>query len=441
MYQDTSSPYDAKKLTTKQGVSHSFIKVIGPGLLFAGSAIGVSHLVQSTRAGAMYGLGLVIFILLANFAKYPCFLFAPRYAAATGRSVLSSYRRQGRPALVFYGLSTLLTMFIATAVTLLVASGLIKATLNLDVGILPIAFCISIIGISLLQIGNYHWFDRIMKLLVLILTVFTIVATILVFPTINWQDSGMLIPETFDLATILFIAALVGWMPTPPDVSVWQSLWTVEKIRDAGYMPTTKEAKLDFDIGYIVTIILAICFVIMGTAVMHGTDRVFESGAASFATQIINLYRQALGDWSGALVGIAAFSVLFSTFLTVLDGFPRGLANLILCFEGKDESIEVLEEIDTLRKNMTTVIMIIMVIVSLIILQLFFSHFQKMIDFAATISFLTAPVFAYLNHRAIVGKEVNPEARPGFWLRIWSIAGIATLSCFSVAYLYLTLAY
>ena len=37
----------------------SFAKVIGPGLLFAGSAVGVSHLVQSTRAGALYGLGLV----------------------------------------------------------------------------------------------------------------------------------------------------------------------------------------------------------------------------------------------------------------------------------------------------------------------------------------------------------------------------------------------
>ena len=28
---------------------------IGPGLMFAGAAIGVSHLVQSTRAGAEFG--------------------------------------------------------------------------------------------------------------------------------------------------------------------------------------------------------------------------------------------------------------------------------------------------------------------------------------------------------------------------------------------------
>ncbi len=34
----------------------SILKKLGPGLLFAGAAIGVSHLVQSTKAGADFGL-------------------------------------------------------------------------------------------------------------------------------------------------------------------------------------------------------------------------------------------------------------------------------------------------------------------------------------------------------------------------------------------------
>ena len=44
-------------------------KKLGPGLLFAGAAIGVSHLVQSTRAGAEYGLTLLWAIILANLFK------------------------------------------------------------------------------------------------------------------------------------------------------------------------------------------------------------------------------------------------------------------------------------------------------------------------------------------------------------------------------------
>ena len=72
------------------------IQKLGPGLLFAGAAIGVSHLVQSTRAGADFGLGLLWALLLVNFFKYPFFQFGPRYALATGESLLSGYAKLGR---------------------------------------------------------------------------------------------------------------------------------------------------------------------------------------------------------------------------------------------------------------------------------------------------------------------------------------------------------
>lgn len=49
------------------------ISKLGPGLLFAGAAIGVSHLVQSTRAGADFGWGLIWALILVNIFKYPFF--------------------------------------------------------------------------------------------------------------------------------------------------------------------------------------------------------------------------------------------------------------------------------------------------------------------------------------------------------------------------------
>jgi len=54
-----------------------FISMMGPGLLYAGAAIGVSHLVQSTRAGAMYGFAVVWAVVLANVMKYPFFNLGP----------------------------------------------------------------------------------------------------------------------------------------------------------------------------------------------------------------------------------------------------------------------------------------------------------------------------------------------------------------------------
>ena len=41
----------------KKSISHeNILKTLGPGILFASTAIGVSHLVQSTKAGALFGL-------------------------------------------------------------------------------------------------------------------------------------------------------------------------------------------------------------------------------------------------------------------------------------------------------------------------------------------------------------------------------------------------
>ena len=50
-------------------------KKLGPGLLFAGAAIGVSHLVQSTRAGADFGWGLLWALLIVNLFKFPLLIF------------------------------------------------------------------------------------------------------------------------------------------------------------------------------------------------------------------------------------------------------------------------------------------------------------------------------------------------------------------------------
>ncbi len=65
----------------------------GPGILWAATAIGVSHLVQSTRAGASAGFGLAGVILIALVLKYPFFEYGPRYAAATGQSLVEGYAR------------------------------------------------------------------------------------------------------------------------------------------------------------------------------------------------------------------------------------------------------------------------------------------------------------------------------------------------------------
>ena len=89
-----------------------FWRALGPGVLFAGAAIGTSHLVQSTRAGALFGLGFLGIIIFANLIKYPAFSFGPAYTAATGESLIDGYARLGKWVVAVVSLGLLLVQAI-----------------------------------------------------------------------------------------------------------------------------------------------------------------------------------------------------------------------------------------------------------------------------------------------------------------------------------------
>src|SRR5690606_12195885 len=137
--------------------------------------------------------------------------------------------------------------------------------------------------------------------------------------------------------SLLFIAAFMGWMPSAIDVAVWQSLWVLARRDDTGHVPTVRESMIDFHIGYIGTVILAACFMLMGAGVMFHTGRTFAESAPGFANQVISLYTETLGSWVAPVVGVAAFAVMFSTTLTVVDGFPRAISVLVARLRGPEE--------------------------------------------------------------------------------------------------------
>ncbi len=415
---------------TSRPRASGLLRVIGPGLLFAGAAVGVSHLVQSTRAGAEYGLGLLGLILVACAVKYPAFSFGPRYAAATGRSLLWGYRRRGSWAVGLYGLLTVATMFTIEAAVTLVTAGLAQALIGVRIPVVVLAAAILGGCALLLALGRYAWLDRAIKLMIAVLTVSTLVATVLVLRRLPWATMTGAGLGGFSVADVAFAAALVGWMPSAIDIAVWSSLWTLARARQTGYRPTVREAGLDFDIGYVGTMLLAVCFLLLGAGVMHASGRAFAAGPGAFAAQVVALYAETLGAWSGPLLGLAAFAVMLSTTVTVVDGFPRALSSLraVLRDERGDEAIE---------GKAYWISLAVLAAGSLLVIGPFAGRLKALVDLATTLSFLTAPALSALNHLAVTGSEVPEEGRPGPWLRRWSLAGIALQGAFAAGYVWL----
>jgi Mn2+/Fe2+ NRAMP family transporter len=188
-----------------------------------------------------------------------------------------------------------------------------------------------------------------------------------------------------------------------------------------------KEALLDFNIGYIGTIILALAFLSLGALVMYGTGESFSDKGIAFSGQLINMFTKSIGEWSYWIIGIAALSTMFSTTMTCLDAYARVLpsaTNIILDKSDKKDDGQI-----------SFLWMSIVVGGALILLFYFASSMRFMVDLATTISFVTAPFFAILNYIVVTHKHMPKDAQPKLWLRLYAWVGIISLSAFSIYYI------
>lgn len=420
-------------------VTSTLMKSIGPGLLFAGAAIGVSHLVQSTRAGALYGLGLVGVVLVANASKYPGLSFGSRYTNATGLSLLEGYRRQGLWTLIVFGLLTLGTMFtVAAAVTMVTAAILNQLILNPLFGEVSLQVsCFVIFGIVALSLatGGFRWLDRMIKVLLGTMALLTFTTTALVLPQLDLSSFSLGLPISLtDAAAVGFVVALAGWMPAPMDISVWNSMWALAKRAETGHTPTAAETRFDFNLGFVLCVVLALCFLILGTVVMHQPGVSPAQGGVGMAQQILELFTKSLGSWSLPVVGAAALAVMFSTTLTVLDAFPRVLVVLVERLRSPEDPSSAVR--DFARERGYWIAWSVLVLGSVLLLQFFLKSLTQMVDLATTLSFVTTPILAWFNHRAMHSDDVDQAYRPSRALSLFSLACVVFLTVFALFYLW-----
>ena len=401
----------------------SILQTLGPGLLFAGAAIGVSHLVQSTKAGAEFGAGLIWALVLAHLCKYPFFKFGPKYSAATGETLLEGYHKLGKGVLLAFFIMSLATMFTIQAAVTIVTASLAVEVFGLTSDVTMWSLIILTISIFILIIGRYKLLDNLMKYIILTLTLSTIAAVVVAFTK---ASDGLNVTQIIPSGTIeiTFLIAFLGWMPAPLDVSVWHSIWSIEKDKTTLFKTEVNDAVFDFNIGYLGTLFVGICFVLLGALVMYGSGEIFSDKGVVFANQLIQLYTKNLGSFSAIFIAVAAFTTMFSTTITALDASPRAM----------DISSRLLFHKDWKKGYWFWIIFL--GTGTLVILTYFSENMGSMVKIATIISFLTTPLYAILNYKLITSKHVPEEHRPNKIMRWGSIVSIVILIAFSIWFIY-----
>ena len=207
-------------------------------------------------------------------------------------------------------------------------------------------------------------------------------------------------------------------MPAPLDISVWQSVWRVDGLEKVDL----KESMIDFHLGYWGTTLVSLLFLSLGAFIFFNSGQELATGSSAFSSQLVSMYTSAIGSWSWPLVTFAAFATMFTTCLTCLDANPRVINR-------------TLEELKIKTSRKVYYILVILASIGAILIPILSQkNMTDLVDFATTVSFLTAPVFATLN--LIVYRQIDKKDRPNKFSRLIAILGLIFLYGFAFYYLF-----
>ncbi|MCB4948303.1 divalent metal cation transporter [Streptococcus mutans] len=399
----------------------SKFKAMGPGILMASAAVGGSHIVSSTQAGAIYGWQLAIIVLLVNLFKYPFFRFGSQYTLQNNKSLIEGYKEKGKLYLwVFF------IMNIFSAVVNIAAVGILAAAILYNIfpngfglSISQLTTALIIVTLAMLLIGGYRFLDGLSKWVMTALTLATTLAVVIALFKHREYAPDFTAPSPWQLTALPFIVSLMGWMPAPIEISAINSMWTVEKRKTAKVSLT--DGIFDFNVGYIGTAILAFIFLALGALIQFGSGQQVKSASAAYIAQFINMYESSFGAWSRLLIAFIAFLCIFGTTITVIDGYSRANNETMRLLFGRKEA----------SQKALNVWMVFTSIIGIIIVLLFAGDVATLMRFAMIASFLTTPVYAYLNYSLVNNKEHKLSV----WLNWLSIFGLIYLAGFAIFFL------
>jgi len=171
--------------------------------------------------------------------------------------------------------------------------------------------------------------------------------------------------------------------------------------------------------------LLALVFLNLGAGIMHDSGASLADSGAQFTGQLISLYASVLGEWSRMLIALVALLCIFSTTVTVLNGYSRPL----------DAGWRLLLERRPSGKRLAG-IMLVMSLLALLLILFFKGALLSLLELVMIQAFMTTCIFAWLNLRLISSKTLPTEIRYGKGMQLWGWLGLGYLFGFALLFIY-----
>lgn len=347
----TKDPYKLTPEGIKPAPATFFgkLKYLGPGFVLSASVVGSGELISTTTLGAKAGFVTFWVIIVSCFVKVAIQLEFGKQAIRTGETVMTSLNRLGGPRFgkqnANWSLWTWMFLWLFKPLQLGGIIGGVAIALNMAFPIVSITWFAIIVGIAVALMvfkGYYYFIEKMSVVLMLLFTVFTIVAVFMLQNTgFAFSFDNILEGVQFKLPAVAvgFAIAAFGLTGVGGDEIVAYNYWCLEK----GYAQYTgpydeteewrqrakgwiKVMNLDAILSMVVYTLVTAAFYLLGAAVLYKRGEI-PAGFEMIETLSL-MYTGAYGDWAKNFFLFGSFMVLFSTLFSALAARTRIFSDL-----------------------------------------------------------------------------------------------------------------
>lgn len=409
----------------------SRLKMIGPGIILAAAAIGSGELILTPRAGALFGLSIGWIILVSVIYKLFLTLGLARYTIATGEDIFVGFSHLPGPRFWFVWIMSVIYLVGAVGYSgISLACGSALYALFPSLSMVQWAVIVVILAYVLLLSGSYVPVEKAAFLLSFTLIVGVLYSLAALRPDVSWFVRGLApqLPEGSGQTAV----SLLGWTAGGTSTLIY-SFWILEKgfggSRNKGkdFKGWLSLIRWDTGVSYLMMLLISFAFLTIGVLVLStaGPDGGPLIPAREETTSILSrLLTVAAGPRAKFVFLVAAFAILYSTVIGLVDGKSRALRSAARMILPKSREVSDKNMYRIFATLMCAIIFAFLFTKSPVVLIVLISAVE------APVLSISAIALIYLVHR-----RLPRPMRPGLMWHVVIAAGTLIYLFFSIAFL------
>ena len=397
-------------------INPTYLRYIGPGIIWAMTAVGQTHVILSTYAGTKYGFDLLWMVFLSHLLAYPVFEYGARYSMATGKSLIHAYL-QMHPIrwliIPFLFLTfTLLTPMLLASMGGVPATVLYAAfpSINFSTWVIIIAAGTILLILS----GKYKLLEKLNLVMAALLLVGILIAFSFSPPSLPEFSAGLI--PSFPEDGIFTLVALMR-LPSDAATALMLSAWALnhaEKAGEENRLETMNGVIFGFRVGYCLSLIVAVVFLSLGATVLHPLGVDLEG--IDLALQLSRVFTDTVGAWTFPFFIIIAFISLYAGYYAAAQSIPLLFADLLARVRSTPTQ-------KNLPSRWVVLVHLFLVVIVGVLIAIGFAKPTFLVLLSVSLGLIGLPLYYALNIFAVT-RLIDPIYRPSLANRLLAFAGL-----------------